>query len=42
MMNSPMNSVNDRRYPDGLKKNGRNALLSPMPPPSALIDAVVR
>ncbi len=34
--------MNDRRYPLGLKKNDMNALLSPMPPPSALIAAVVR
>src|SRR3954447_4297908 len=41
-MNSPRNSVNERRYPVGLKKNDMKALLSPMPPPSALIAAVVR
>src|SRR3954469_8902939 len=41
-MNSARNRVNERREPVGLKKNDMKALLSPMPPPSALIAAVVR
>src|SRR3954470_1147381 len=42
LRNSPRNRVNDRRYPLGLKKKLKNALLSPRPWDSSFNALVVR